>query len=477
MASAAVVEADGVKMTLKEKFVRHLKEGRFFNNEDRVVVATSTGVDSMVLLNLLLHLPKELRPQLTVAHVNHELRSQSKIEEEYIQQYSKDRNLHLAIHHWEKKDHPETGIEEAARKERYNFFAQVMKDNNASILVTAHHLNDLAETMLMKLVRGGKLSQLIGIEESRAFATGKLVRPLLHFPKEELIEYARQNNLKWYEDETNSELTVQRNRFRHEIIPLMLKENPKFLEGLLNYHDQLTTSLHIQKEYADGELEKLTLPNGRLDLKGLDKYEKQRQKVIIERWLTDKGIINQKKGAQDQLLRDINNRQLPQFIRELGTEITIVKDYSELYLQNPNQFLQNDENEINSVIELDHWYPIMENREIMVGKREDFFLNEGENYQEMWLAPDQLPLTIRRWQSHDLLSLKNGGHQKVERILIDQKVSLNERKNQLVIADAAGAVVWVIGKKWGWFARPVDYKEKWCQLFIGMRGKKGENNE
>lgn len=464
-------------MTLKEKFMRHLKEGRFFNSKDRVIVATSTGVDSMVLLALLLHLPEEVRPHLIVAHVNHELRSQSQVEEEFIQSYCKENQLQLEIHHWDKKDHPKSGVEEAARKQRYDFFAQVMKANNANVLVTAHHLNDLVETMLMKLVRGGQLSQLVGIEESRPFANGKLVRPLLYLPKEELVEYAKEHKLMWYEDETNTDLTIQRNRFRHQIIPLLLKENPKVLGNLLDYHDQLAMATQIQSEYAKNELKKLINPKERLDLKLLAEYNGDRQKLIIKQWLTNEGIVNQKKGELDQLLRDINNRKLPQFTRKLGTKKLVIKDYSELYLQNLDQFLQNAENEINSVIELDHWYSTTENREIAISKQENFFRKQGASYQEMWLSPSQFPLTIRQWHSHDLLPLKNGGHQKVERILIDQKVSLSERKNQVVIVGADGAIVWVIGKKWGWFTRPVNYKEKWCQVFIGMRGNKGEKNE
>lgn len=178
-------------LMLQKQFERHLQRSRFFSTQDKVVIAVSTGVDSMVLLDLLQGLPPALRPHLIVAHVNHELREQSVEEEAYIKQYCKEHGLQLALYHWPRKDHPTTGIENAARQVRYRFFTDVMKEEGAAVLVTAHHENDLAETMLMKLTRGGQLPQLLGICDQRPFASGKLVRPLLPFSKEQLISYAK----------------------------------------------------------------------------------------------------------------------------------------------------------------------------------------------------------------------------------------------------------------------------------------------
>ena len=96
----------------------------------------------------------------------------------------------MLVKHWPRATHPQTGIEAAARRFRYQFFAEVMAARQSPILLTAHHQNDLAETMLMKLVRGGQLNQLVGIEAVRSFAGGRLVRPLLPFSKQQLRAYA-----------------------------------------------------------------------------------------------------------------------------------------------------------------------------------------------------------------------------------------------------------------------------------------------
>ena len=86
----------------------------------------------------------------------------------------------------------------------------------------------------------------------------------------------------------------------------------------------------------------------------------------------------------------------------------------------------------------------------------------------MWLSPDQLPLTLRPWQPGDRLRLKGGGHQSVHRVLIDRKVNAGDRGSQLVLVDARGTVVWLIGRKWSWFDRPADYRQRWQRLFIGI---------
>lgn len=462
-------------MKLNLEFERHLQQGRFFNNQDHVVVAVSTGVDSMVLLDLLQKLPDNLRPQLIVAHVNHQLRLQSQEEEAFIRHYCRAHNLHLLVHQWSQAEHPQTGIEDAARRMRYRFFAGVMRESHASCLVTAHHQNDLAETMLMKLTRGGQLHQLVGIEEQRSFANGRLVRPLLPFTKQELKEYASQNHLKWFEDATNKELTISRNRFRHQIIPLLERENPNLLNALTSYHDQLEMAMRIQRQYALAELRRITV-NGQLKVAALREKSPAEERLLLTAWLEQLGILNLSWGQVGQLVKDINNRHLPQFQRLLAPNMTLIKNYSELIVKNVNQLTEKSQNQINSVVKLGRWYLISQTQQLAVATQRDFFGQEAK-VQEMWLAPHQFPLTLRRWQSTDRLPLKNGGYQKVERVLIDQKVPLSERDRQLVVVDANSTVVWVVERKWGWFSRPQNYLSDWQQLFIGIRINRGEKNE
>src|SRR5699024_9177859 len=142
---------------------------------------------------------------------------------------------------WPKSQHPRAVVEEAGRNVRYRFFADVMADRKIKLLLTAHHGDDQAETVLMKLIRGGDLRQLQGIAWHRPFQGSKLLlRPLLGFSKEQLYDYAKKIGLQYFEDESNQSDDFLRNRIRHQVVPLLKQEEPQFLAHVAAYQQQLT---------------------------------------------------------------------------------------------------------------------------------------------------------------------------------------------------------------------------------------------
>lgn len=447
--------------TILKQFERHLEQGRFFAKDDLVIVAVSTGVDSMALLDLLQRLPAGRRPRLLVAHVNHELRDQSTVEEAYLTDYCRQAGLSLRVAHWPKEDHPEHGVEEAARHFRYAFFKRLLTEYHAAAVVTAHHANDLTETMLMKMTRGGQLDQLIGIRDQRPLGRGKLVRPLLPFTKAELYRYARARGLKWFEDQTNQELTVARNRYRHQIIPALERENPQLITHLLDYRAQLTELL----AWRNQELARLldTVQAGQhLELAAFTQLPAFQQAELLRYWLEQSGVTDLKADLIDQVRRVLNNPQKPQELIELPGSSVLVKDYAECRLENINKLSSQRQKAPVYMVKLGQQYPIDKQQKLLVTTMQD------AGGMEMWLSPDQLPLTLRPWQPGDRLRLKGGGHQSVHRVLIDQKVNAGDRGSQLVLVDARGTVVWLIGRKWSWFDRPADYRQRWQRLFIGI---------
>ena len=447
--------------TILKQFERHLEQGRFFAKDDLVIVAVSTGVDSMALLDLLQRLPSGRRPRLLVAHVNHELRDQSTVEEAYLTDYCRQAGLSLRVAHWPKEDHPEHGVEEAARHFRYAFFKRLLTEYHAAAVVTAHHANDLAETMLMKMTRGGQLDQLVGIRDQRPLGRGKLVRPLLPFTKAELYRYDRARGLKWFEDQTNQELTVARNRYRHQIIPALERENPQLITHLLDYRAQLTELL----AWRNQELARLldTVQAGQhLELAAFTQLPAFQQAELLRYWLEQSGVTDLKADLIDQLRRVLNNPQKPQELIELPGSSVLVKDYAECRLENIDKLSSQRQKAPVYMVKLGQQYPIDKQQKLLVTTMQD------ARGMEMWLSPDQLPLTLRPWQPGDRLRLKDGGHQSVHRVLIDQKVNAGDRGSQLVLVDARGTVVWLIGRKWSWFDRPADYRQRWQRLFIGI---------
>ena len=188
-----------------KKVIDFLKNN--LNNKDAVVVACSGGPDSMCLLDLVTKLKDELNLKIIVAHVNHKLRIESEEEAQMVEKYAKNNGLIfelLEINEYLEK----TFTEEDARRRRYEFFYELLKKYNAKKLLTAHHGDDLIETILMRLTRGSNLSGYIGIKEISTHSDNLILRPLLKVTKDEIIKYLEENNVPYRVDKTNNEFCL-----------------------------------------------------------------------------------------------------------------------------------------------------------------------------------------------------------------------------------------------------------------------------
>lgn len=437
-------------LTILDRFKRDLQGDRFFATTPVAIVAVSAGVDSMTLLTMMQQLPFP-HPLIVVAHVNHELRSQSIEEEKFLRCYCRQHGLTLAVAHWDRDRHPDHGIEEAGRRFRYRFFARLMKQYGAGVLLTAHHQDDQAETILMKLTRGGEIDTIAGLQKRRPFAGGYLLRPCLDFTKKELRQYARENHVRWYEDVTNADLTIQRNRYRHRILPALKRENPRVVDHLSEFHDQLVTLLRFRDEELN-RLMKKCVQDGKLILPAYQRLSSNAQQLVLVAWLKQLGLINLKKALLQELLALIDNPQKPQAQMSLPQNHLLVKTYSYLIVTRPAKEKKRAQQREGAVLKLGQWFSTREGQ-IAVQSCRLADLN-GQLVAKMWLRPDQLPLSIRQWQRGDRLRLRNGHHQRVSRILIDQHVPANVRHSQQVLVDRHDRVLWVIGRKTAWYDYP-----------------------
>ena len=178
-----------------KKVIEFLKNN--LNKNTSLVVACSGGPDSMCLLDLVTKLKDELNLNIIVAHVNHKLRSESEEEAKMVESYSKDNNLIFEL--LEITDYINGNFtEEDARKRRYKFFNEVIDKYHATTLLTAHHGDDLIETILMRLTRGSNLSGYIGIKEISQNEKYKTLRPLLSVTKDEIINYLKEKKIVMY---------------------------------------------------------------------------------------------------------------------------------------------------------------------------------------------------------------------------------------------------------------------------------------
>ena len=211
-----------------DRFLHFIKKYALFEQRDKLLVAVSGGVDSMVLLDLLMKGGFDVG----VAHCNFQLRgNDSEQDQQFVEQYATKHDLPYFKKSFDTAktaSGQQISIQMAARELRYEWFFALLSQHAFDYLLTAHHLNDSAETMLINLTRGSSIHGLKGID----FKNDRVRRPLLSFSKKELRGYAEERGIWWREDSSNQEDKYVRNAIRHRVIPELQELNPSFLKQI-----------------------------------------------------------------------------------------------------------------------------------------------------------------------------------------------------------------------------------------------------
>ena len=188
----------------------------------KLILSVSGGVDSLVLFDLLY----QLKYHFVVVHFNHQQREQSDIEAKYIKELCEKNNIKFECFLLEVDKG--ANFQSEASNLRREHLIQVAKKYQTNVIITAHHLDDLAETVILKISRGSNLLGYSGIQQNYYKKGFHFLKPLLHVPKKEIINYALKNEIKYYEDESNLSSLYTRNKIRHHVIPYLIKDNPAF---------------------------------------------------------------------------------------------------------------------------------------------------------------------------------------------------------------------------------------------------------
>jgi tRNA(Ile)-lysidine synthase len=222
-------------------FESNLIENGLLKKGDAVLIAVSGGVDSMVLLNLFGRLRKKWRLDISAAHVNHKLRGRhSDLDENLVRNTCKKMKIPFYAAYWKA---PKKGnIQDLARQFRYDFFKSVGKKTDARILATAHHGDDQAETVLLKMVRGSGINGISGIRWISRVDDMRVIRPLLNFGRREIETYAKRFGLPFRHDDSNDKTYYLRNKIRRDVLPLLETINPRVKESLSDIAMSLQTN-------------------------------------------------------------------------------------------------------------------------------------------------------------------------------------------------------------------------------------------
>ncbi|MDE6407666.1 MAG: tRNA lysidine(34) synthetase TilS [Anaeroplasmataceae bacterium] len=236
---------------MQTKVQKFIKEQNLIPTTNPIICAVSGGVDSVCLLHIL----HSLNYPLVLAHVNHHKREQSAVEQAAMENLAKEFNIPFELLDF--YDNGADNFQNSAHDARYTFFKQLAKKYHTTLIATAHHLNDQAETILMRLITGSNLYGYAGISIIQQEKDYSLIRPLLCVSKEEIYTYAKEHNLLYFEDISNSSDDYLRNRIRHHILPLLEKENINYLEKMQEFSTQTKESFNFIRKQSINYLDKL----------------------------------------------------------------------------------------------------------------------------------------------------------------------------------------------------------------------------
>ncbi len=225
-----------------QKLIKFDKENKFFKTKQNVLIALSGGADSVALLHFACALAKKMQFKVYACHVNHNLRTTAKRDENSVVNLCKELNVPLivkkvAVKTLAKKE--KLSLEHAARKLRYKALEEAAKKFNCKVLAFAHHADDNVETFLLNLLRGTQLKGLGGIPTTRPLGELKIIRPFLCLSKKDILQYCTYHNLPFENDETNFDDVYTRNFIRLKLLPMLEEKQPQIRKHILTLCEQV----------------------------------------------------------------------------------------------------------------------------------------------------------------------------------------------------------------------------------------------
>lgn len=401
--------------------------------EAKILVATSAGVDSMVLTDL----SQKLKLNIALAHCNFQLRhEESDKEETFLLAFANQNQLDIFTQKFDTNQFAKTtkqSIQMAARQLRYEWFDTVAKENYFDFILTAHHADDNLETFFINLNRGTGLEGLCGIPEQN----GLIIRPLLPFSKNEIFNYANENKLTWCEDSSNSSLKYERNHIRHKLVPTLKSISPDILNKLMITQAHLLSAQELLRTHIQSIERAIcqTTDSGEIhyDIEAIKTFGDPKQYLFP---------LLKKYGFTDwKALQDLVFAQSGKEI--LSPTHKIIKNRTVLTVAS----LSNIHNIEQKNIEINSETPIAHLSKVLKLSEVEYIKNHSAKTIFVDRNKLRFPLILRSWQSGDFF-YPNGmkGRKKVSKFFKDEKLSLIEKSRALVLC-SNDQIVWIIGMR------------------------------
>ena len=398
----------------------YIKNHKLLSLSDLYIVALSGGADSVALLLLL----DEMGYKVHALHCNFHLRGEeSDRDERFCEDLCLKKNIPFHRIHFDTLMYAEThkmSVEMAARELRYRYFEQLRKDIGAEGICVAHHQDDTVETVLLNLVRGTGLRGLTGIQPRN----GAILRPLLCVTRTEIEAYLATKQQDYVTDSTNLETDFVRNKIRLQVVPLLRQLNPAVSENIVRTAEHLTEAQKVLDAVVD-----TYKGSNQLDLCALQQVGSA--EYIVFEWLKQYGF----NGSQVQQVISAETGSI--FSSPTGYEV--LKDRDRLLVEPTIMAFTPIR------IPEEGTYVLPDDRRLNV-RRSNPFVSKDSHEATLDARQVRFPLTVRRVEEGDwMIPYGMTGRKLLSDLMTDLKMSLFDRRRQLVVVDAQGAVVWAIG--------------------------------
>lgn len=419
-----------------------------------IVVACSGGTDSMVLLDLLGDLAIRGDISLVVAHYDHGIRGlEANLDAEFVETYARGRGIAFELGRGNVPDYAKShklSVELAARELRYVFLEQVRIKHNLDYIATAHHQGDMAETVIMRILRGAGTAGLVAMRP----LTGNRIKPLLNISRAALERYAEQKQLNPREDSTNSSLDYFRNRVRHDLLPYIRKNyNPAIDNSLIRLGDIAGEDEDFLNKLASQEFIRITNERNELSLVELKKMHIAVQRRLLRLfWTAITGSHKDFSYANEEILRELTTLDMGTGTRELpggyiayarygylsiekNKPTTDLNNHNEIEINLPNKEKSAIISFLDNKIQIDRLARVPDSMDKYNGNRACIDIT----------GIDRLLLRTRR--AGDYIDLKVG-RRKLKDIFIDDKIPREARDEIMLLARAnTSEIVWIAGNR------------------------------
>lgn len=401
----------------------------------KIIVGLSGGADSMVLLDSL----HKQGYMCIAAHCNFHLRSEeSNRDAMFAHSQAKLRNIPFFQVNFQTNEYAsirKISTEMAARELRYKWFAELKERLKADAIAVAHHADDCIETMLINLSRGTGLKGLAGIKAKQ----GNVVRPLLKFTKEEILQYVSENNLEYVDDSTNFESVYTRNKFRNQVIPLLEQINPSIRKNLITTMEHLReTEQFVTHQLTPIKKNILQPYNGGYKISIQETLSNPDARFILYETISDFGFSSDVVDKMLKLGTDNSGKHFFSSQYELRCE----RETWEIRPIRPNddkEFIIRDIHDVQNL-------PI--HLSIQTFSNQKATIKPNPNLCYVDKDKISFPLTLRHCKIGDyFIPFGMKGRKKTSDFFVDNHYSQSQKENSWVLTTSKGEIIWLVGKR------------------------------